>query len=103
MLAQAYGYDGQKDKVQPLLDEADAAKIYTCPYESAVALLSIGQKDRAIKELYRAVAARSNCLMFLRSDPRMRGLRDDPAYAGEYRKLLQVVGLDDESLKKYRQ
>jgi len=103
MLAQAYGYDGQDDKVQPLLDEADAAKIYTCPYESAVALISIGQKARAIRELYRAVDARSNCLMFLRSDPRMRELRDDPAYAGEYGKLLQVVGLDDESLKKHKQ
>jgi TolB-like protein/tetratricopeptide (TPR) repeat protein len=103
MLAQAYGYDGQKDKVQPLLDEADAAKIYTCPYESAAALLSIGQKGRAIKELYRAVDARSNCLMFLRSDPRMHELRDDPAHAGEYRKLLKAVGLDDESLQKYKQ
>jgi hypothetical protein len=75
----------------------------TCPYESAVAYLTIGQKDRAIKELYRAVDARSNCLMFLRSDVRMRELRDDPVYAGEYRKLLKAVGLDDESVKKYKQ
>jgi tetratricopeptide (TPR) repeat protein len=103
LLAQAYGYDGQKDKVLPLLAEADAAMIYTCPYESAVALISIGQKDRAIKELYRAVDARSNCLMLLRSDPRMHELRDDPVYAEEYRKLLKAVGLDDEAVKKYRQ
>jgi hypothetical protein len=30
-------------------------------------------------------------------------LRDDPVYAGECRKLLGKVGLDDESLKKYKQ
>jgi hypothetical protein len=48
MLAQAYGYAGQKEKVLPLLEKADAAGIYLCPYESAAAYLSIGDKERAM-------------------------------------------------------
>jgi DNA-binding winged helix-turn-helix (wHTH) protein/TolB-like protein/Tfp pilus assembly protein PilF len=102
MLAQAYGYAGQRERVLPLLEEADRANIYACPYESAVAYLTIGDKDRAIELLHESVAARSNCLMFLRSDPRMKVLRDDPRYADRYAQLLALVGLDDKSLASYR-
>jgi hypothetical protein len=42
MLAQAHGYAGQKDQVPPLLAEAEQAKMYMCPYETAVAYLSLG-------------------------------------------------------------
>jgi tetratricopeptide (TPR) repeat protein len=98
MLAQAYGYAGQRDKVLPLLDEAASKGAYVCPYESAAAYLSIGDNERAIALLNEAVEKRSNCLMFLRSDPRMRVLRDDPRYAG----LLARVGLDDTALASYK-
>lgn len=105
MLAQGYGYAGQKEKVLPLLEEADRAKIYMCPYETAVAYLSLGDetsKAKAVGLLYEAVDKRSNCLIFLRSDPRMKALRDDPRHAGSYGKLLALVGLDDEAVKTYR-
>jgi DNA-binding winged helix-turn-helix (wHTH) protein/TolB-like protein/Tfp pilus assembly protein PilF len=98
MLAQAYGYGGQRAKVLPLLDEAASNGAYVCPYESAAAYLSIGDKERAIALLNEAVEKRSNCLMFLRSDPRMRVLRDDPRYAV----LLTRVGLDDTALTSYK-
>lgn len=105
MLAQGYGYDGQKGKVLPLLEEADRAQIYMCPYETAVAYLTLGDdasKQKAVELLYEAVDKRSNCLIFLRSDPRMKALRDDPRHAGSYAKLLALVGLDDEAVKSYR-
>lgn len=105
MLAQGYGYAGQKDKVLPLLEEADRARIYMCPYETAAAYLSLGDeasKAKAVELLYDAVDKRSNCLIFLRSDPRMKALRDDPRHAGSYEKLLALVGLDDEAVKTYR-
>jgi tetratricopeptide (TPR) repeat protein len=47
MLAQAYGYAGQKDRVLPLLDEAARVGNFVCPYESAAAYLSIGDTARA--------------------------------------------------------
>lgn len=105
MLAQAYGYAGQKDKVLPLLEEADRARIYMCPYETAVAYLSLGDEQsraKAVTLLYEAVDKRSNCLMFVRTDPRMKVLRDDPRHARSYAELLTRVGLDDESLRSYR-
>ena len=50
MLAQAYGYAGQKEKVLPLLEKAASAGTYVCPYESAAAYLSIGD-DRACHDV----------------------------------------------------
>jgi len=99
MLAQAYGYAGQKEQVQPLLDEAASMGTYTCPYESAVAYLSIGDTERAFSLLNEAVEKRSNCLMFLRNDPRMKVLHRDP----RYQVLLTRVGLDDLAVRSYKQ
>jgi tetratricopeptide (TPR) repeat protein len=97
MLAQAYGHAGQKDKVLPLLEKAASAGGFVCPYESAAAYLSIGDKERALSLLDEAVAKRSNCLMFLRNDPRLEPIRQDPRYAI----LLTRVGLDDLALASY--
>jgi hypothetical protein len=99
MLAQASGYAGQKEQVQPLLDEAASMGTYTCPYESAVAYLSIGDTERAFALLNESVEKRSNCLMFLRSDPRMKVLHQDP----RYQVLLTRVGLDDLAVRSYKQ
>jgi DNA-binding winged helix-turn-helix (wHTH) protein/TolB-like protein/tetratricopeptide (TPR) repeat protein len=98
MLAQAYGHAGQKEKVLPLLEKAASAGRYVCPYESAAAYLSIGDEQRAIALLDDAVGKRSNCLIFLRSDPRLEPIRDDPHYPV----LLNRVGLDDLALASYK-
>lgn len=105
MLAQGYGYAGQKDKVLPLLAEAERANIYMCPYETAAAYLSLGDeasKAKAIELLYEAVDKRSNCLIFLRNDPRMRVLREDPQHAGRFEELLTLVGLDEAAVRSYK-
>lgn len=105
MLAQGYGYAGQPDKVLPLLEEAERANIYMCPYETAVAYLSLGDdasKLKALELLEQAIGFRSNCLIFLRNDPRMRTLRDDPRHAARFAELLARVGLDDAAVKSYR-
>jgi DNA-binding winged helix-turn-helix (wHTH) protein/TolB-like protein/Tfp pilus assembly protein PilF len=98
MLAQAYGYAGHRDRVLPLLDEAARAGTYVCPYESAVAYLSIGDTERALTLLDEAVEKRSNCLMFLRTDPRLASIRQHPHFAV----LLSRVGLDDLALASYQ-
>jgi DNA-binding winged helix-turn-helix (wHTH) protein/TolB-like protein len=98
MLAQAYGYAGQKEKVLPLLEKAASAGTYVCPYESAAAYISIGDTERAMTLLDEAVAKRSNCLVFLRNDPRLQPLRSQP----HFQILLSRVGLDDVSLASYK-
>ena len=98
MLAQAYGYAGQKEKVIPLLEKAASAGTYICPYESAAAYLSIDDKERAISLLDEAVEKRSNCLIFLRTDPRLEPIRQHPHFAV----LLNRVGLDDTAVGSYK-
>jgi tetratricopeptide (TPR) repeat protein len=105
ILAQAHGYAGQPDKVPPLLAEAEAANIYMCPYETAAAHLALGDeanRPRAVELLFEAVQKRSNCLIFLRVDPRLRVLRDDPKHAAAFQELLTLVGLDEAAVKTYR-
>jgi DNA-binding winged helix-turn-helix (wHTH) protein/TolB-like protein/Tfp pilus assembly protein PilF len=105
MLAQGYGYAGQKDKVPPLLEEAERANIYMCPYETAVAYLALGDeasRTRAVELLFEAVEKRSNCLIFLRIDPRLKALREDPRHAGRYQELLTLVGLEESAVRSYR-
>jgi DNA-binding winged helix-turn-helix (wHTH) protein/TolB-like protein len=98
MLAQAYGYAGQTEKVLPLMEKAANTGTYVCPYESAAAYLSIGDKERAIALLDEAVAKRSNCLVFLRNDPRLESIRKHPHFPI----LLTRVGLDDVAVASYK-
>jgi DNA-binding winged helix-turn-helix (wHTH) protein/TolB-like protein/Tfp pilus assembly protein PilF len=98
MLAQAYGGAGQKAKALALLGKAASAGSYVCPYESAAAYLSIGEGDRVMALLDEAVAKRSNCLIFLRNDPRLAPIRRHPHYPV----LLSRVGLDDVSIRSYK-
>lgn len=98
MLAQAYGYSGQQDKVLPLLEKAASAGTYICPYESAAAYLSLGDQERVMTLLDEAVAKRSNCLIFLRNDPRLTPIRKH----AHYPVLLNRVGLDDVAVQSYK-
>jgi DNA-binding winged helix-turn-helix (wHTH) protein/TolB-like protein len=98
LLAQAYGYAGQKEKVLPLLEKAASAGTYVCPYESAAAYLTIGETERAMALLDEAVAKRSNCLIFLRGDPRLDPIRHHP----HFQVLLNRVGLDDVAVASYK-
>jgi DNA-binding winged helix-turn-helix (wHTH) protein/TolB-like protein/Tfp pilus assembly protein PilF len=105
MLAQGFGYAGHTEKVRPLLAEAEAARVYMCPYETAVAYLTLcddASKARAMALLEDAAEKRSNCLIFLRVDPRIAVLREDPRYAGRVADLMARVGLDDAALRTYR-
>ncbi len=101
ILAQAYGYDGQKEKVRPLLEAAAQSGLYTCPYESAVGYLTLGDTDTAMGLLERAYEKRSNCLIFLRVDLRLQPIREHPRHREHYLDLLARVGLDDRKLKSY--
>lgn len=99
MLAQVYGYSGRAEESRALLHEAERAGVYTCPYESAVAYLTIGDTDTSMALLEKSYDKRSNCLIFLRVDPRLQPLRVDPRYQQRFLALLARVGLDDEAVR----
>lgn len=96
-LAQAYGYAGQVDKVRPLLEQAKRQPGYLCPYESAVTYILLDDLEEAFQQLNKAVAYRSNCLIFTAHDPRLMPLRTDPRFDA----LLTRIGLDTASLSRY--
>ena len=98
MLAQAYGYTGRIAEARALLQEAERAGVYTCPYESAAAYLAIGESDASMDLLEKSYDKRSNCLIFLRVDPRFKPLREDARYRQRFQALLTQVGLDNESV-----
>ena len=98
LLAQAYGYAGHKEKVLPLLENAASVGTYVCPYESAAAYLSIGDTEHAMTLLDEAVVKRSNCLIFLRGDPRLNPIRQHP----HFQVLLNRVGFDDVAVASYK-
>lgn len=100
LLAQVNGYAGHKERVLPLLDEAARTGRYVCPYEAAVAHLTIGDTKTAMGLLEDAYQKRSNCLVFLRVDPRLDPIRKPP-HREQYLDLLARVGLDDGKWKSY--
>ncbi|MBL4673214.1 MAG: winged helix-turn-helix domain-containing protein [Arenicella sp.] len=97
-LAQAYGHLGASDKAEPLIVKAMQEEGYLCPYELAISNLLMGDIDDAFLNFNRAVAARSNCLIFTRNDPRLAAIRHDL----RYKALLTRVGLNDESILKMK-
>lgn len=97
MLAQAYGYIGEKQKAIERIRKAERTDIYTCPYESAIAYLSIGDTATALSKLEESVRKRSNCLMFTNVDPRLEPLRKEPRFQA----VRVAVGLDDRSVASY--
>jgi hypothetical protein len=61
----------------------------------------MGDKDTAMQSLEQAYDKRSNCLVFLRVDPRLQPIREDPRYRERYLDLLTRVGLDDSKWESY--
>lgn len=96
-LAQTYGHAGELDKIPPLLDKAERADSYLCPYETAITYLLINQPNKAFELFNDAVNFRSNCLVFTRNDPRLKSVKNDPRFLA----LLTRVGLDNDTVVNY--
>jgi Flp pilus assembly protein TadD len=91
-LARARALAGEADAARGLLAglDARAAERHVPPYEVAGVYLALGDHGRAFDWLERAFQDRSHSMVFLRSDPRFAGVRDQP----RYRDLLRRVGLE---------
>jgi serine/threonine protein kinase/TolB-like protein/lipopolysaccharide biosynthesis regulator YciM len=83
LLASVYAMDGQtakaQSKLQELVDFFEDAN-YVCPYEIATVFIALGDTETALDYLDMAVTARSECMPFMGSDPRLDPLRDDPHF-----------------------
>ncbi len=90
-LAAAEAAAGNSKKALQLVDESLHNKLDdpVAHYEIAVALARLGQRDRAFASLNTAVEQRLTRTAWIKTDPEMDPLRDDPRFAA----LLTKMGL----------
>ena len=90
-LGYAYAVSGQPDRARGILQEleAESKTRYVSPYFLAIVYAGLGEHDRVFFWLDRAVADRSDVLVYLDVEPRLDSFRSDP----RYRALLRQVNL----------
>lgn len=90
-LGYGYGHTGRQDLAREILAElAEMSKQrYVASSDFAFVTAGLGERDRSIDWLERAVEERDSHLPFLQVDPRLASLRADPRFQA----LLKRVGL----------
>ncbi len=89
MLGGIYGLAGKRDEAEKVLRqlEAQSKRRYVCPYEVATIYVSLGDKDTAFKWLQKAYRDRSDCIPWLKVDPRLDPLRSDARFTDLVRRV----------------
>lgn len=92
-LGHAYAESGNKVEAQKVLDELNSMsqQRYVSPYGIAVVYVGLKDREQAYKWLERAYSEQNTELTFLRVDPRLDPLRDDP----RFQELLKKVGFPE--------
>jgi serine/threonine protein kinase/tetratricopeptide (TPR) repeat protein len=87
-LASAYAAAGRREQAQALLDEMQklSAKRYVSPYLLAMIYCNLGDEDRALAELERALAIRDARLVWLGVDPQFDSLHGQSRFDDLLRK-----------------
>ena len=90
-LARAHALAGNPSEARKLLDEllAQTRTGDASPFFIALVYTALGEKDSAFQWLDRAVAERSGSIRYLKVEPRLDSLREDPRFG----QLLTAVGL----------
>lgn len=81
-LALGNGIAGRRMQAQRALNDLVALtrKQYVCPFEIACAYASLHRNDEAYKWLSKSVSERADCLIWLRAEPWLDPIRNDPRY-----------------------
>jgi eukaryotic-like serine/threonine-protein kinase len=90
-LAHSYGKAGRAKEALQILDDLTrlAQHKYVAPHFFAVIHIGLGENDKAVEYLEKSYEDHSHWLIYLRIDPSMDDLRNDP----RFRDLLRRVGL----------
>lgn len=88
-LGHAYAITGRVAKARVVLDtlHARATQSYVPSYFFALLHAGLGERDQAFQWLERAYQERSTVLAYLRIDPRLHSLRDDPRFEALARRI----------------
>jgi TolB-like protein/DNA-binding winged helix-turn-helix (wHTH) protein/tetratricopeptide (TPR) repeat protein len=89
-LAHAYGITGRRTDALRLIDDLNnlASRRYVASFDVAIAWLGLGDKERALALLEKAIEDRSPRVLFLMAEPRFDPVRTDPRFQA----MLKRVG-----------
>jgi TolB-like protein/Flp pilus assembly protein TadD len=90
MLGNAYARNGQTAEARKVLTQLneEAKSRYVAPYALALALLGLGEKERALAELERAYQTHdTNYLFIIKTDPLLDDLRGNPRFEALVQKV----------------
>jgi len=88
-LAHGYGFAGQEDEAREVWAHMQemARERYVSPYDQAVALTAVGDRDGAFEALEAAYAEHQSMLRMLVADDRLERLRNDPRFSDLARRI----------------
>ena len=88
-LAYVYAGAGKRAEAFKVLREVEeiSKHRYVCAYEIGSVYYALGESTRAFKWFDRAYDDRSDCLVWLKVDPMIEGLRSDPRYQALMRRV----------------
>ncbi|HYM82376.1 MAG TPA: protein kinase [Candidatus Limnocylindria bacterium] len=90
-LGAAYAFAGRTDEARAILQALErlSRTEYVAPYAIASIHAGLGEHDRVLEWLEKALVARDRALVWVRTNPRLRALRSDPRFTD----LVRRVGL----------
>ena len=91
MLCNAYARNGQTEEARKVLAQLneEAKSRHVAPYAFAIALLGLGEKERALAELERAYQTHdTNYLFVIKTDPLLDDLRGNPRFEALVQKVV---------------
>jgi serine/threonine-protein kinase len=88
-LGHAHAVSGNREKARQTLSDllALSKRRYVSPFDIAVVYTGLGDKDRALEWLEKALDDRSLEMIFLKVDPRFDSLHADPRFAMSLRRI----------------
>jgi len=82
MLAHTHAIAGERAQALKLLDEFQSDRTrYSSQYDIAIVYAALGETEKALQHLQAAAEERASWMVFLNVDPRLDGLRNEPAFA----------------------
>jgi tetratricopeptide (TPR) repeat protein len=79
-LGHALALSGHKAEAQSLLHQLESDPRYVSPFDRAILSLGLGNRDKALAELNRALNESSSWCVYFRFEPRLDPLRNDPRF-----------------------
>ncbi len=86
-LGHALGLSGHKAEAQSLLQQLESDPRYVSPFDRAILNLGVGNRDKALAELNRAINESSSWCIYFRAEPRLDPLRQDPRFIALMQRL----------------